>query len=85
MVRGEWKSELKVPALDLLTLEAFGDFKGAIYALSILGVATLLFFIFAEKRNFLTMQHSILKFLLDLYSLSFIYHSSLLNRYFTRC
>lgn len=68
-----------------LTLEAFGDFKGAVYAFSILCVTTLLFLIFAEERNFLTMQQSILKFFLELYSLSFVYHSSFFNRYFTRC
>lgn len=63
-----------------LTLEAFGDFNGAVYALGILRIAALLLLILAEERNFLAMQHSILKFILDIDSLSFIYHSSSFHR-----
>ena len=63
-----------------LTLEAFGDLNVAVYALGILCIATLLLLIFAEERNFLAMQHSILKFVLDIYFLSFIYHGSSFNR-----
>ena len=63
-----------------LTLEAFGNFDGAVYALGIFCVAALLFLILAEERNFLAVQHSILKSVLDSYSLSFVYHSSFFNR-----
>ena len=63
-----------------LTLEALGDFDGAVYALGVFRVAALLFLILAEERNFLAMQHSILEFVLDSYSLSFVYHSSFFNR-----
>ena len=63
-----------------LTLEAFGNLDGAVYALGIFCVAALLFLILAEERNFLAMQHSVLKFVLDSYSLSFVYHSSSFNR-----
>jgi hypothetical protein len=55
-----------------LTLETFGDLNGAIYALSLLCIATLLFLVFAEERNFITMQHSILKLLLKFDSLSLV-------------
>lgn len=51
-------------------LETFGDFEGAVDALSLLSVATLLLLVFAEERHLVTMFHSVLKLLLNLHSFS---------------